>query len=326
MSRSAALSLPECRGQSTADAVIRQGRREARAILATGSKSFALAGILLGRRARNDAAVLYAWCRRADDRVDEAGVGGAQSALHNLARELDALSAGRAQLPLDMALSELVERRRIPKEYFASLLHGFDMDARGFRYATLADLDLYAYRVAGVVGLMMCHVLGVRDGRCLKAAARLGMAMQLTNIARDVAEDFRRGRQYLPRELLSSGDLGRALAATDERHPSRRHVAGAVEALLRRADAYYMVGLAGLRDLGARDAMAIGAAARIYRAIGKVIARRRFDSLRTRAVVSLPRKLLLAAAAALALLGRAPTRSSGTEVPDLLVRFDDVET
>jgi phytoene synthase len=103
-------------------------------------------------------------------------------------------------------------------------------------------------------------------------------------------------------------------------------VAGALEALLRRADAYYMVGLAGLRDLGARDAMAIGAAARIYRAIGKVIARRRFDSLRTRAVVSLPRKLLLAAAAALALLGRAPTRSSGTEVPDLLVRFDDVET
>jgi 15-cis-phytoene synthase len=192
----------------------------------------------------------------------------------------------------------------------------------------LADLDLYAYRVAGVVGLMMCHVLGVRDERCLKAAAHLGMAMQLTNIARDVAEDFGRGRQYLPTLLLSAEELGEAMRA-EARHPSRRRVAVAVKVLLERADRYYASGLSGLRDLGWRDALAIGAAARIYRAIGRILARRGFDPLRGRAVVSLPRKLLSAASAALALLVQAPRRLRRrvfAKIPNLLVRFDDVQT
>jgi len=306
-------------------AILRQGRGEAKTILSRGSKSFALAGLLLGRRARDDAAVLYAWCRRADDWVDEACSGECGHALQRLHGELDDLFEGRVCLPLDVALHELVGRRRIPKAYFLSLLDGFAMDAAGTSYSTLSELDLYAYRVAGVVGLMMCHVLCVRDERCLKAAAHLGMAMQLTNIARDVVEDFARDRQYLPVELIPPVALREALVAGNCEQPRSQPVATAVAALLRRADAYYQSGLSGLADLGWRDALAIGAAGRIYRAIGSTIARRRFDVLLGRAVVSLPRKLFLALAALVGLIARIGRPSRDTKIPLLLVRFDDVQ-
>ena len=329
MSASRALALPLAETwKPSPETLLRQGRDQARAILGNGSKSFALAGMLLGKRARDDAAVLYAWCRRADDVIDEAAPGETERALRALRRQLDDLFAGQVHAPLDIALRELLARRQIPKDYLQALLDGFAMDARGESYRLLADLDLYGYRVAGVVGLMMCHVLGVRDQRCLKSAAHLGMAMQLTNIARDVDEDFRRGRQYLPTMLLSAEDLGAAVLA-EVHHPSRRRVAAAVEVLLGRADRYYASGLSGLRDLGWRDALAIGSAARIYRAIGRILARRGFDSLRGRAVVSLPRKLLSAAGAALALVGQVPRRWRRrvvAKVPNVLVRFDDVQT
>jgi phytoene synthase len=172
---------------------------------------------------------------------------------------------------------------------------------------------------------MMCHVLGVRDDRCLKAAAHLGMAMQLTNIARDVAEDFARGRQYLPTDLVAPDELTQAMAS-DPAHPSRRRVAAAVAVLLRRADGYYQSGLVGLADLGWRDALAIGAAGRIYRSIGRIIARRSFDSLRGRAVVSLARKLVLTLAALVALGVRIFRPSSVRKVPHVLVRYDDVQS
>jgi phytoene synthase len=323
---SRALVLASPSWQPSYQAVLRQGQEQAKAILGRGSKSFALAGMLLGRRARDDAAVLYAWCRRADDRVDDVGAAEATLVLEKLSRELDEIFDGRVCEPLDVALHELVCRRQIPRAYFQALLDGFAMDAHGATYATLAELDLYGYRVAGVVGLMMCHVLGVRDDGCLKAAARLGMAMQLTNIARDVTEDLARGRQYLPTELLSRAALEEALKSGDPNHPSSRQVAAAVAVLLRRADGYYRAGLAGLSDLGWRDALAIGAAGRIYRAIGGIIARRKFDVLAGRAVVSLPRKLVLALLSLVGLVGRTVRPFSGTKVPHLLVRFDDVQS
>lgn len=329
MSPSRAVALSGVTARPTDVDTLRQGRQQAKTILAAGSKSFALAGLLLGPRARDDAAVLYAWCRRADDRVDDA-VGGAARALRGLDSDLEALFTGRVHSPLDLALHELVVRRRIPRAYFQALLDGFAMDAAGARYPSLAALDLYAYRVAGVVGLMMCHVLGVRDDGCLKAAARLGMGMQLTNIARDVAEDFARGRQYLPTELVTADELKQAMASDAEHSESgragRRRVAAAVAVLLGRADGYYRSGLAGLAALGWRDALAIGSAGRIYRAIGRIIARRDFDALRGRAVVSLARKLIETLAALLALCARIGRRRAGGKVPHSLVRYDDVRS
>jgi len=329
-SRALVIRVPKSMVPREAD-LLRRGRREAKHVLARGSKSFALAGALLGRRTRDDAAVLYAWCRIADDRIDDAGRGTQDRvarALGTLECELNDIYAGHAQGPLNVALGELIARRRIPREYFQAMLDGFAMDARGERYATVEELDLYGFRVAGVVGLMMCHVLGVRDERCLRAAARLGMAMQLTNIARDVAEDFERGRQYLPSTWLQAADLSAAMATSDAHSASRRRAAEAVQSLLARADEHYRAGLAGLDDLAGRDALAIGAAARIYRAIGQRLARRGFDPLSGRAVVSLPSKLWLAAVAGLSLLGRVAARlrrgRRSCQVPQAIVRWNDV--
>jgi 15-cis-phytoene synthase len=306
---------------------IARGRAEARAILARGSKSFALAGLLLDRASRDDAAVLYAWCRRADDRVDDAGVAGAARATRELRRELDDMFGGDASAPVEVALADVIERRRIPRAYFDALLDGFAMDAARTAYATPTDLDRYAYRVAGVVGLMMCHVLGVRHDGCLRAAAHLGMAMQLTNIARDVVEDFARGRQYLPADLVSDAELRAGMLAPTTSH--RNRVAQAVAVLLHRADRYYSSGLDGLASLGWRNALAIGAAGRIYRAIGRILARRGYDALAGRAVVSLPRKLLATAAAAFALLGttraRWRRRHQMLGLPSTTLRFEDVD-
>ena len=177
---------------------------EARRVLAAKSKSFALAGRVLGGDARDRAAVVYAFCRRADDAIDLAPTGEHAAALARLRRELDAVYGGRptGDAVLD-AFGEVARACRIPRDYPAELLAGLEMDAAGTRYGSLAELGVYCYRVAGTVGLMMCHVLGLRHDRALPRAVHLGIAMQLTNICRDVAEDWQLGRLYLPADMLA---------------------------------------------------------------------------------------------------------------------------
>ena len=258
----------------------------ARRALARHSKSFALAGKLLPSDCRDDAAVVYAWCRRCDDAIDLAGKPDRAAALARLRRELDDLLAGRPQAePTLAAFQEVVQRRGIRERYPRELLEGMRMDVEGRRYATYDELLVYCFRVAGTVGLMMCQVMGVGDPRALRRAAHLGIAMQLTNICRDVAEDWDDGRLYLPRDLLQdfSGVAELPLAA----------VARAVELLLARADELYRSGDKGLAALRFRCAVAIRAARLIYSDIGRVIARRSFDVTAGRAFVSLGRKLWL---------------------------------
>lgn len=325
-------TLPVAHGilaSSTEERAIHLGQEQAQDILARGSKSFALAGALLGAGVRQDAAVLYAWCRLADDRIDLAPSPHRAQAVADLRRELDAVYRGAVGQPLLIALHELVTRTRLPRAYLDDLVDGFAMDAEGTRYPSMAALELYAYRVAGVVGLMMCHVLGVCDSRCVPQAAHLGMAMQLTNICRDVVEDWQGGRQYLPLDLVAPNELGKAAQLPSPDGTARASVALAVAALLDRADAYYASGMKGLRGLGWRDALAIGAAARIYRAIGRRIARRRFNVFAGRVVVSLPAKLGLALGSVWALLLDVPRRlrrrNSAPQLPSTLVRFSDVQ-
>jgi phytoene synthase len=318
--------IPE---SSTDEHAIRLGHKQAQDILARGSKSFALAGALLGAGIRQDAAVLYAWCRLADDRIDLAPSSERAQAVEDLRGELDAVYRGAVGQPLLIALHELVTRTRLPRAYLDDLVDGFAMDAEGARYSSMAALDLYAYRVAGVVGLMMCHVLGVRDSRCVPQAAHLGMAMQLTNICRDVVEDWLGGRQYLPLDLVTPDELAKAAQVPLSADNARATVARAVAVLIDRADAYYASGMKGLRGLRWRNALAIGAAARIYRAIGRRIARRRFDVFAGRAVVSLPAKLGLALGSGWELLLDLPRRlrlrKSAPQLPPTLVRFRDVQ-
>jgi phytoene synthase len=237
---------------------------------------------------RDDAAAAYAWCRRADDAIDERPPAERPAALARLRAEVDDAYAGRPLAdPTAAAFAEVVRRRAVPRRYPEELLAGMEMDVAGRRYATLDELLLYCWRVAGVVGLIMCHVMGLRRAAALRQAAHLGIAMQLTNICRDVAEDWRDGRLYVPGELL-----GVDLAPGGALPPSAAF-APAIAALLAEARRYYRSGEGGLSALSFRCGLAVRTARHVYAAIGGRIAARRFDVRAGRAVVSTGRKLVL---------------------------------
>jgi phytoene synthase len=273
----------------------------ARASIAKHSKGFALASRLLPPKVNHDAVVLYAYCRRADDAIDLSPRGRQLNELDKLRAELDAVYAGVPQTDalLD-AFQAVINDCSVPRAYLDELLAGMEMDAQRVRYESMADLLRYAYRVAGTVGLMMCHVMGVRRSEGLRHAAHLGIAMQLTNIARDVQEDWARGRLYLPQELLLQ--CGAPVLNPDLNEPlppsAALGVARATEALLILAEGYYRSGDAGLCHLSPRCAFAIRSARLVYSAISDRIHAQGCDPFAPRAVVSRARKLRLLAYAA----------------------------
>lgn len=257
-------------------------------VIARHSKSFSLASKLLDGASRDDVAVLYAWCRRADDEVDLAPVPERGERVCRLYEELAAVYAGEPlDAPVLRAFQSLVQRRGIPKEYPLALLDGMRSDLGSVRIATTDELFVYCYRVAGVVGLMLCHVFGLSDVRARKNAAHLGIAMQLTNICRDVREDAERDRRYLPSDLL----------AARARESHEELVRRAVERLLALAERYYRSADAGFHALPLRAALAARAARRVYAAIGDELAARGFDALAGRVAVPLWKKLVLVASA-----------------------------
>ncbi len=262
----------------------------ARRILRRHARSFSWAARLMPSRPRQDATLLYAWCRRCDDAVDlAADAAAARAAVARLRGELDAVCGdGPLGDPVLEGFRDVLRRNRIPRRYADELLDGMAMDIGRVRYARIEELQVYCYRVAGTVGIMMAHLMGVRDGAALFHATDLGIAMQLTNICRDVVEDERRDRVYLPADLLG-GDVRPTEAGARTKE--------AVAALLDLADGFYRSGDRGLSALPAGCATAVRAARLIYSEIGVVIARRGFDVLRGRAVTSAWRKLWLVARA-----------------------------
>nr|ANY58025.1 phytoene synthase [uncultured bacterium]ANY58042.1 phytoene synthase [uncultured bacterium] len=286
------------------------------AIIRAKSKSFAVASLLLPAEVRAATVVLYAFCRRCDDAIDELGEaavisGAAPLALAELRTELDSVYAGAPQKdPVLAAFQQVAMRYRIPRRYPEELLLGMEMDVRGTRYRALSDLLLYCYRVAGTVGLMMCHVMGVSHPRALRHAAHLGMAMQLTNICRDVLDDHRLGRLYLPEQLVGESTaerLGRA--EVDVRDESvRAPVTRAVRALLVEADGYYRSADRGLSQLSFRCALAVRAARMLYAAIGTRLRLSGYDPLRGRAFTPRSWKVILVLNALLASVFAAPRR------------------
>jgi phytoene synthase len=270
--------------------------RECDAAIRVNSRSFALAARFLPPATRARAVVLYAWCRRADDLVDQAELPAARLALGRLYAELQLIYENKplGDPSLD-AFREVVHQSCIPRSYPEELLAGLTMDVQGQRYRSMGELLHYSYRVAGTVGLMMCHVMGVLDDEAVRHATHLGIAMQLTNIARDVREDWRRRRLYLPEDLLRAHGLDEMLHERDaDLHRfDRRQLASAVLALLDEADHYYRSGDRGMPALTAQCALAIRTARLVYAEIGAVLRERGGDALRGRAVVSTKRKLAL---------------------------------
>ena len=259
------------------------------------SRSFSFASRLLPAAKRTDVERLYAWCRWCDDGVDAAASPHhALEFVERASQDVGRIAAGESPVAGESRwLAELVGRHDIPLQAASALLEGMRSDLTPIAGFHEADLMRYCFRVAGAVGVLLCPILGLRDRRHLPHAAALGMGMQFTNIARDVAEDWRRQRCYLPVEWtdgLRPGDGA----------PDPRRVRRGVRTILEVADGYYRAGEAGIGGLDADARLAVRAAARIYHAIGTRIRRRDFQVLDERARVSTLGKLRLFVGAMLA--------------------------
>ena len=259
-------------------------------ILRAGSKSFHAASRLLPRRVRSPAVALYAFCRHADDDVDEGD--DPRAAVGRLRARLERVYAGRPEDGVvERAFAHVVDAFAIPRVLPEALIDGMEWDALGRRYSDATALEAYCARVASSVGAMMTVVMGARSRDVLSRACDLGVAMQLTNVARDVGEDAARGRLYLPdvwmREAGLDADAWLARPAFDER------IASVVARLLARADELYARADAGVAMLPRDCRVGIRAARLIYSDIGARIARARFDSVSQRAIVPRSRKLWL---------------------------------
>jgi phytoene synthase len=265
---------------------------ECRAMLRGGSRTFFAASHVLPRRVSEPATALYAFCRVADDAIDLEG--GKTATLVRLRERLERAYEQRPfPTATDRAFAEVVERFGIPRALPEALLEGLAWDAEGRRYEDFAALKAYAARVAGTVGAMMSLLMGARTPQLLARACDLGIAMQLTNIARDVGEDARQGRLYLPLQWLRSAgiDPDRWLA-----RPVFSEALGAVvRRLLIEADGLYERSTAGIAGLPLACRPGIYAARLLYGEIGREIERCGWDSISSRAVVSSSRKAVLLA-------------------------------
>ena len=275
----------------------------AKARLARGSKSFAAAASLLPFDKRQSVILLYSWCRHCDDVIDNEELG--------FERETEAVPVGdrleqlrygtlealrgTARDPDFQCLQRVVHEHRMPDRYPLELLHGMAMDATGHRYETIEDTLSYCYHVAGVVGVMSAIILGVRDRPTLERASDLGIAFQLTNIARDVIADAQRGRVYLPAAWLDEADI-KPSALCDAN--SRAALYEVVERLLDVSEGYYRSASAGIARLPLRSAWAVAAARRIYSGIGRKLKSRGPASWDTRLATGSASKMASGAFAA----------------------------
>lgn len=266
------------------------GTRICRRITRQHAKTFYLASHGLPRSVRSHAYSVYGFCRWADDGVDCAPDLEAAKKSLELAREALDLAYGTERIPDALgAFRFTVKSRGIPRSLFLDLLDGMEMDLTLNRYEDFASLDLYCYRVAGVVGLMMSYVFGFRDDRCLPQAVALGTGMQLTNILRDIKEDYERGRIYLPLDELAMFEISEdQIAQGRMEEPFRRLMRFQID----RARNYYREAERGIGELlGASSRLTVRLMGRMYGGILNEIEKIDYDIFRMRASVPYSRKI-----------------------------------
>lgn len=268
------------------------------AAIRSGSKSFAMASRLFDPATRDLVWDLYAWCRHCDDVVDgqtlghdRVDVADRDVRLASLRAGTDAVFAGTA--PADGpfgALARVVGATGLPRRLADDHLAGFAMDTDGRTYATLDDTLDYCYHVAGVVGLMMAWVMGVREPAVLCRASDLGLAFQLSNIARDVGDDLAHGRVYLPAAWLrEAGVTLTPGVALDTATASR--IAPLVTRLVAEAERYYDAAWHGIPHLPGRSAWAVATARLVYRDIGRAVVARGSAAWTSRTAIGTPAKV-----------------------------------
>lgn len=285
------------------------------------SRSFTFATRLLPADVRPSTYALYAMFRTLDDLVDERDA--AKMSIAEAQRRLDrwrewfagGLVAER-EGEIVPAVRETMLRHKVPPAVFVDLIEALEADLGRRHYETTPQLIRYCYGVAATVGVAMCHVLGATDDQTCARAAEMGVAMQLTNILRDVGEDLALGRVYLPADLLSQHSLCKADLHRGEVTPSYQALCAQVA---RTAEGYYQSGFTGIRLLPRRVRFGIAAAALLYRDILTQLRHNGWDSLSRRASTSKPRKLALVTRAFVA----RPTGRTGM-VPPGLPRGEDL--
>lgn len=282
---------------------VRDAYRHCAGVLRRSGSSFGAAFWMLPAPRRRALHAVYAFCRLADDVADDPAVrGDRQRLLERWRAELAAAYRGDASHPVGVALADAVRRFRLPQELFADLLQGVESDLRGEPIETWPDLERYCYRVASTVGLLLVRILGARNPDSLEYARQMGIAVQLTNVLRDVGEDAAAGRIYLAREDLQRLQVRpeslREGKATEE---IRLLLALYAErARIRYEAAARLLPAEDRRAL--RPAQAMGG---IYRALLDELHARGFPCLGPALRLSKPRRLAIAAGAWLGLGGRA---------------------
>lgn len=255
-------------------------------VMKTNAKTFSLAARLLPSAQRDPVERLYSFCRYADDLADDSSAGVNNSQLLRLREEI---ASGKCSSAAGKDFIDLQLRCEIPTEVALDFLDELIADQYPRQFREVGELIRYSYGVASTVGLMMCHVFGVKHARAFPFAIDLGIAMQITNVCRDVMEDARLDRVYVPSSLAGFELDPKRLTAGDADHRQAAFIA--IQRLLTIADRYYSSARRGVHYLPKRVRAAVLVAADLYQAIGAVILAEPHHYWQRRAVVSMPRKI-----------------------------------
>jgi phytoene synthase len=259
---------------------------------AASGSSFYYSFLFLPRERRRAITALYAFCREVDDVVDETA--DPQLAATKLAwwrNEVANLFAGAPQHPVTRALSPFIEKYSLQQDKLGDIIDGMEMDLTQTRYLDWPGLERYCYRVAGVVGLLAAGIFGYRDPRTLEYAKNLGIAFQMTNIVRDVGEDARKNRIYLPMEDLKRFDVPAAEILNTRESPAFHEL---IKYETERAKSYYAKAFAALPDEDRKAQRAGLIMAAIYRTLLDEIERDEFHVLTRRTSLTPLRKFWIA--------------------------------
>ncbi|MBL8179505.1 MAG: phytoene/squalene synthase family protein [Bryobacterales bacterium] len=268
-------------------------RAQAAAATARGSKSFYFATRFFPPALAESAHAVYWFCRHTDDLVDEApSLQAGHEQIEAWARQVEsALRTGDSSHPILKLFLDAVQRHWIPHEYPMELIEGMRMDLRCTRYRTFEELRVFCYRVASVVGLMMSHVIGFRSP-ALTHAVDLGIAMQLTNILRDIGEDLGRNRIYLPEDEMEQFGYSAADLKAHRRNDAFRQL---MQCQIARAREFYEQAMPGIALLNPEGRFAVRIAADVYRQILSRIEDSGYEVFDQRAVVPAATKYWLTA-------------------------------
>jgi len=266
----------------------------ARLLTAHYSKSFYISAKMLPQKKRWATFALYGFCRYADNLIDNPRNRSKADLIHEvdyLEHEIKcAYKSGESEHPIIQPFIYVAKKYQIPMEYPLDLLKGVKMDLTEKRYETFEDLYVFCYRVAGVVGLMMTHVLGYKSEKAFKDAEKLGIAMQLTNILRDVQEDKNMGRIYLPQEDLRRFGLSECDIMDEKMQGKMRDL---MKFQIKRAHRYYAESDKGIHYLDRDAQFAIFASSKIYHGILHKIEARNYNPFLGRVYVSQLKKFAI---------------------------------